>query len=96
MNLLENFKKFGHHAELIFKGALADKTEEMHVTCLLLWVGEKGQIIYNTLTVTNDERKKVGDICLAFKNHVQPNSIQFLIVSNLTTRFRGAVRWNSL
>ena len=74
MNLLENFKKFRQHAELIFKGALADKTEEIHVTYLLLWVGEKGREIYNTLTLTNDERKKVDDICEAFQNHVQPKS----------------------
>ena len=42
VNLLESFKKFRLHAELIFAGALAEKTEEVHVTYLLLWVGEKG------------------------------------------------------
>ena len=65
VNLLENVKKFRQHAELIFKGALADKTAEIHVTYLLLWVGEKGREIYNTLTLTNDERKKVDDICFS-------------------------------
>lgn len=74
VNLLEAFKKFRQHAELIFQGALAEKTEEVHVTYLLLWIGEKGHEIYNTLTLTNEERKKVNDICTAFQNHVQPKS----------------------
>ena len=76
MNLLENLKKFRQHAELIFKGALTDKTEEIHVTYLLLWVGETGREFYNTLDLTNDERKKVGDICETFQNYVHPKSNQ--------------------
>lgn len=74
VNLLESFKKFRQHAELIFAGALAEKTEEVHVTYLLLWVGEKGREIYNTLNLTAEQKKKVADICTAFQTHVQPKS----------------------
>ncbi|MCG7878659.1 MAG: hypothetical protein JAY78_20305, partial [Candidatus Thiodiazotropha taylori] len=74
MNLLEAFKKFRQHAELVFAGALKEKDEEVHVTYLLLWVGEKGREIYNTLTLTDAQRKKVKDICEAFQKHVQPKS----------------------
>ena len=74
VNLLETFKKFRQHAELIFAGALKDKTAKVHVTYLLLWVGEKGREIYNTLTLTNDQRKDVSEICKAFETHVQPKS----------------------
>ena len=46
VNLLEAFKKFRQHAELIFAGALRDKDPEVHCTYLLLWVGEKVREIY--------------------------------------------------
>ena len=72
VNLLES--KFRQHAELIFAGTLAEKTEEVHVTYLRLWVGEKGQEIYNTLNLTAEQKKKVADICTAFQTHVQPKS----------------------
>ena len=74
VNLLESFKIFRQHAELIFTGALAEKTEEVHVTYLLLWVGEKGREIYNTLNLTAEQKKKVADICTAFQTHLQPKS----------------------
>lgn len=73
-NLLETFKKFRQHVELIFLGALKDKEEEVKVTYLLLWIGEKGREIYNTLTLTADECKSVKQICQAFEKHVQPKS----------------------
>ena len=45
-NLLEAFKQFYQHAELIFAGAVRDKDPEVHYAYLLLWVGEKGREIY--------------------------------------------------
>ena len=74
VSLLETFKKFNQHAELIFAGALKDKTAEIHVIYLLLWVGRKGGEIYNTLTLTNDQRKDVSEICKAFDTPVQPKA----------------------
>lgn len=71
---LKHLRKFRQHTELIFAGALKEKTEEVHVTYLLLWVVEKGREIYNPLTLTADQKKKVDDICTAFQNHVQPRS----------------------
>lgn len=74
VNLLESFKKFRQHAELVFKGALKEKDEEVHVTYLLLWIGEKGREIYNTLSLTEAQKKSVKDTCEAFQKHVQPKS----------------------
>ena len=74
LNLLGAFKKFRQHAELIFAGALRDKDPEVHCTYLLLWVGEKGREISNTLTLTNDQKKDISEISSAFQTHVQPKS----------------------
>lgn len=73
-NIVEEFKKFHQHVELILTGALSEKTEAVNVTYLLLWVGEKGREIYNTLTLSDDERKSARLICDAFQKHLQPKS----------------------
>ena len=89
VNLLEAFKKFCHHAELIFAGALRDKDPEVHCTYLLLWVGEKGREIYNTLTLTNDQKKDVSEICSAFQTHVQPKSNPVFARYKFNTEVQG-------
>lgn len=58
VNLLKSFRKFRQHGELISAGALKDKTEDVHVTYVLLWLGEKGPEIYNTLTLIVAEKNK--------------------------------------
>ena len=78
VNLLEAFKKFRQHAELIFAGALRDKGPEVHCTYLLLWVGVKGREIYNHLTLKNDQTKDDSEICNVFQTHVNKSPIQFL------------------
>ena len=56
---------------------------------MLLWVGEKGREIYNTLTLSNDERKKVDDICEPFQNHVQPKSNPVFARYKSNNKFQG-------
>lgn len=73
-NLLETFRKFRQHVELIFAGALADKDEKIKVTYLLLWVGERGREIFNTMTLSAEERKSTEAIANKFEKHVQPKS----------------------
>lgn len=59
--------------DLIFKGPLEEKSEEINVTYLLLWVGDKGREIYNTWTgMTNDEKKKLEPHYKRYLAHVQP------------------------
>jgi len=74
VNLFEAFKRFEEHVQLVFDGALSGKTEEVKITYLRLWLGEKGREIYNTLTLTDDERKSLKDIWEALKKHVRPKS----------------------
>lgn len=65
--------KFRTHVDLIFKGPLEEKSEEINVTYLLLWVGDKGREIYNTWTgMTNDEKKKLEPHYKRYLAHVQP------------------------
>ena len=73
-NFLEEFKKFRQHVELILKGALAEKEESVKVTYVLLWVGEKGREIFNTLPLTDEARQSTKAIIDAFQAHVQPRS----------------------
>lgn len=73
-NLLETFKKFRQHVQLIFDGALSGKEEKVKVTYLLLWVGERGREIYNTFVLTEEQRKSTKTISDEFEKHVQPRS----------------------
>ncbi|XP_060554235.1 uncharacterized protein K02A2.6-like [Ruditapes philippinarum] len=73
-NPMEEFKKFRQHAELIFSGALREKEEEVQVTYLLLWIGDRGRQIYNTLTLTELQRKSIKAISDAIQKHLQPKS----------------------
>ncbi|XP_053383662.1 uncharacterized protein LOC128549912 [Mercenaria mercenaria] len=73
-NLLETFKTFRGHAELIFQGPLKGKDEPVQITYLLLWMGQKGREIYKTLVLTADQKKSVKATADAFEKHVQPKS----------------------
>ena len=74
-NLPEQWKKFHSHVDLIFKGPLHEKDEEIRVTYLhiLLWIENKGREISNTWTdISADDRKKLERHYKQFKDHVQP------------------------
>ena len=72
-NLPEEWQKFKLHVSFIFSGPLKAKTEEEHVSYLLLWVGQRGREIYKTLTGTSDDdAKNLETYYTRFKNHVQP------------------------
>ena len=59
-HISEEWKNFKQHAELIFKGPLADKDEQEKCSYLLLWIGDKGRYIYNTWTDLTMNKKKVS------------------------------------
>lgn len=50
-NLFEKFKKFGQHSELVFTEALKDKNEDIKLTYFLLWIGDTGGEMYNTIKI---------------------------------------------
>ena len=57
-NLVASWKKFKQHCELIFAGPLKQKSEEVKVTYLLLWIGDTGRDIFNTWAIPGDEAKR--------------------------------------
>lgn len=86
--MLESLKKFCSHSKLIFSGPLKEKDEDMKIMYLLLWMGKKGQEIYKTLTLTEEQRKSVNGTCNAFEQHVQPKSNPVLPDLNSVMKFR--------
>ena len=58
-NLTTMWEILERHIQLIFEGPLKDKTEEEKVAFLLIWVGEKGQDVSQSWTLTNEEKKKL-------------------------------------
>ncbi len=54
----------------MFDGPYKDKSDEAKVAYLLLFVGERGREIYNTLNLSADDRKSVTRINDAFQHHL--------------------------
>ena len=61
-NLPEQWKKFEAHAKLMFSGPLAEKSEIVQISYLLIWVGEKGRDIRSTWTLSDAEAKKAENV----------------------------------
>ena len=73
-NLPDAWKKFRQHVELMFSGPLSAKGEEVKCSYLLLWIGEKGRDVYNTWTLTADERKVLKTYYEGFEAYVIPKA----------------------
>ncbi|XP_062610827.1 uncharacterized protein K02A2.6-like [Saccostrea cucullata] len=71
-NLVDSWKKFQQHVQLIFDGPLKEKDETVKISYLLIWVGDKGCDVYNTWTLSNDNKKKLDTYYKRFKAYVQP------------------------
>ena len=61
-NLKVAWSHFKQHAELMFTGPLSEKTSAVKCLYLLIWAGEKGRDIFNTWTLTADEKKLCQNI----------------------------------
>ena len=68
------WKAFRHHCEFTFGGPLKRKSEEEKCNYLMIWVGHKGCVIYNTFELTGDEAKKLETYYIRFETYVQPRS----------------------
>ena len=77
-NLVDTWKKFKQHIELIFEGPLADKDEKVKITYLLLWIGDKGRDIYNTWKLSEDEKKSLKAHYDKFLAYVQSKTNSLL------------------
>ena len=77
-NLVDTWKKFQQHVDLIFEGPLADKDDKVKITYLLLWIGDKGRDIYNTWKLSEDDKKSLKSHYDKFLAYVQPKTNSLL------------------
>lgn len=58
-NLPETFRKFRQTCDFIFNGPLHEKSEEVKVRYLMLWVGEDGSDIREGWALTDAQTKRL-------------------------------------
>jgi len=68
------WKRFVVHVNFVFDGPLKKKTEEEKCAYLMIWVGEKGRTLFETWTLTADERKVLKTYLDKFEAHVKPKT----------------------
>ena len=73
-DLPQAFRKFKTTCQLYFTGPLEGKTEEEQISYLLIWTGDEGIELVNTLSLTEDERKKLDTYWTKFEEYVAPKS----------------------
>ncbi len=71
-NLPEAWRKFQQHTDLILRGPLKDKGDDVKITYLLLWIGDKGRDIFDTLSLSEEQKTSLNAVCGAIKLHIQP------------------------
>ena len=73
-DLPQAFRKFKATCQLYFTGPLKGKTEEEKILYLLIWTGDEGIELVNTLCLTEDESKKLDTYWTKFEEYVAPKS----------------------
>ena len=58
-NISENWKRWKQTMRLMLRGPLSEKDEKQQRGYFLLYVGQNGRDIYNTLTLTSEETDKI-------------------------------------
>ncbi|XP_065568928.1 uncharacterized protein LOC136032586 [Artemia franciscana] len=71
-SLADEWNRFEQHARLMLIGPLAEKTEKSQCAYLLIWMGEKGQEIFNTFEMEKSEANKIGPLIKNFKDDASP------------------------
>ena len=88
-NLPEQWKKFEAHAQLMFSGPLAEKSEIIKISYLLIWVGEKGRDIRSTWNLSEAEAKLLKTYYDKYKAHVTPQSNEVFARYKFHTRVQS-------
>ena len=65
------FKSLQQHCQLIFEG---EKEEKVKANYIVLWIGEEGRKIFNSLCLFDDEEAKPDTIFSMFATYLEPNS----------------------
>ena len=73
-DLPQAFRKFKATCQLYFTGPLKGKTEEEQISYILIWTGDEGIGLINTLSLTEDERQKLDTYWTKFEEYVAPKS----------------------
>lgn len=71
-NISENWRRWKQNMKLVLAGPLHDKTEEVKVNYMLIYIGQAGRDIYNTWTLTEDEKKSTETLFTKFGNYCKP------------------------
>lgn len=74
VDLPSSWRTFKQHVEFMFSGPLYKKSEEEKCSYLMIWVGDKGRDIYNTWSLTAEEKKKLETYYNKYEAHVEPKS----------------------
>lgn len=72
-NLSDNWRKFKQHYQIFEKATgLVDKPEDVRVAALLNTVGVEAIELFNTFTLSEEQRKKYQLVVNAFEDHCNP------------------------
>ena len=72
------FKRFRQKCEMLLDGPLKQRTEEQKCKYLLLWTGDYGLDLFNTWTLSEEEKNKLAEYWKRFEEHVKPQSTHIL------------------
>ena len=73
-NLVDNWKKFKQHVDLMFAWPLLKITEEQKNSLSALWIGPKGHDIFNSYTLDENLKKEIKGCYSIFEDYVKPKS----------------------
>ena len=73
-NLIEEWRKFQQHCELMFGGPLKKTSNEERAAYLLIWVGAEGREIFNSWTITAEQGQNYVFLFEQFRKHSAPQS----------------------
>ena len=77
-DLTTRFKRFRQKCELLFEGPLKPRAPEQKCSYLLLWAGDYGLDLYNTWSLTTEQKKDINEYWKRFEEHVEPQANKIL------------------
>ena len=77
-DLKVRFKRFRQKNEMLFDGPLKQRTEKQKCKYLLLWTGDYALDLFNTWTLSEEEKNKLAEYWNLFEEHVKPQSNHIL------------------